>query len=72
MYYCEGKYCSRRNECAHHKPDTTGSLQQWLDMSTQGSGQAGTDINGKPYCIVEAWCGDDAKQYTYFEPVKED
>jgi hypothetical protein len=40
-------------------------------MSTQGDGQAGTDINGKPYCIVEAWCGDDAKQYTYFEPIEE-
>lgn len=71
MYYCAGEFCSKRNECAHHKPDTTGRLQQWLDMSTQGSGQAGTDINGKPYCTVEIWCGDDAKQYTYFEPVEE-
>lgn len=40
-------------------------------MSTQVSGQAGTDINGKPCYTVEIWCGDDAKQYIYFEPVEE-
>jgi hypothetical protein len=72
MYYCEGKYCSRRGKCAHHKPDTSGKLQQWLDMSTQSSGQAGTDKNGKPFCIVEAWCGDEAVDYKYFDPVTED
>lgn len=69
MYYCDGKYCSIKEDCAHHQPDLTGKLQQWLDMSTQGSGQFGTDEDGKPFCNVEAWCGDEAPEYTYFLPI---
>jgi hypothetical protein len=49
----------------------TGRLQQWLDMSTQGSGRAYTDSTGTYFCFVEAYCGDDAKQYTHFMPIGE-
>ena len=69
MYYCEGKYCSRRNECAHNKPDTSGRLQQWLDMSTQGSGQYWNDDSGKPHFHHEYWCGDRADGYKHFVPI---
>ena len=69
MYYCEGKYCSRRNECAHNKPDTSGRLQQWLDMSTEGSGYSGIDENGKHFCRHEYWCGDRADGYKCFVPI---
>lgn len=72
MYYCEGKYCSKKEDCDHHQPDTSGRLQQWLDMSTQGSGQAGTDENGKPFCKIEAWCGDESVDYKYFEPISKE
>ncbi len=73
MFYCEGKYCSRRAECVHNKPDISGRLQQWLDMSTQGSGQCWNDDNGKPHFHHEYWCGDRAKGYEHFVPIcKED
>jgi hypothetical protein len=69
MFYCEGKYCSRRAECAHNKLDTSGKLQQWLDMSTEGRGWGGIDDNGKPFCNHEYECGDLAPRYNRFEPI---
>lgn len=72
MYYCAGEFCSKRNECAHHKPDTTGKLQQWLDVSTEGSGYGGIDANGKYFCHHEYCCGDRAPRYKSFEPIDEE
>jgi hypothetical protein len=66
MYYCDGKYCSRKEDCAHHQPDLTGRLQQWLDMSTQGSGRYWTDEDGNPRSEIEHWCGDGSVRYPYF------
>lgn len=66
MYYCVGEFCSKRNKCAHNKPDTSGRLQQWLDMSTQGSGHAGIDKDGKSFCKHEYECGDRALYYKHY------
>ena len=71
MFYCEGKYCSRRSECAHNKPDTSGKLQQWLDMSTQASGQCWKDDNGNVHFQLEHWCGDSSNNYEHFVPICE-
>lgn len=69
MYYCAGEYCSKRNECAHNKPDTSGKPQQWLDMSTQGSAKVGIDDWGRPVGYHEWYCGDRADNYKHFVPI---
>lgn len=72
MYYCAGEFCSKRNECAHHQPDTTGRWQQWLDMSTQGSCNYWNDEDGKPRSDLEVWCGDESVDYKYFKPINKE
>jgi hypothetical protein len=70
MFYCEGEYCSKRNICAHHQ-GIPGVLQQYLDMSKQGSGRYWKDKDGNPRSEVEHWCGDNSTNYKHFEPIKE-
>ena len=46
MIYCEGKYCSRRNQCAYHEAFDWEYPRQYLDESTQGYGSEGIDEKG--------------------------
>ena len=47
MYYCEGKYCSRKDQCAYHELFDWKCPRQYLDQSTTGSGYGGIDENGQ-------------------------
>ena len=46
MFYCEGKYCSRRDKCAYHEVFDCKYPRQYLDQSTQGYSSEGIDKNG--------------------------
>lgn len=72
MYYCPGKYCSKRNECARHQVSEVELWQQYLDMSTQGSAKVGIDDLGRPVGYHEWSCGDRAAGYKHFEPISEE
>lgn len=63
MIYCEGRNCSRRDECAYHEQFESKHPRQYLDLSTQGQGYGGMDKNGKPFCYHKYCCGDMAEQY---------
>ena len=66
MFYCPGEFCSKKNECLHHKLKNSKCLIQLLDMSTQGHGFGGFDKNGKYYNHHEFECGDRAPTYRAF------
>jgi len=64
MSHCQGSNCSKKYLCQKYFND--GDV---VDFSTYGSGKAGTDENGKPFCEVTVWCGDNGTNgYKYFEP----
>lgn len=67
MYYCEGKYCSIRDKCYHHKFHKTDVWVQYLDQSVQGFGHYGEDENGNKFAYNEYNCGDRAPKYSYFK-----
>ena len=64
MYYCEGKYCSMRDKCAHHQISESDGWVQDLDQSTEGYGYYGEDENGKQFSHHEFTCGDRAPKYS--------
>ena len=43
MIYCEGKNCSRRDQCAYHELFESKYPRQYLDCSTEGRGHGGID-----------------------------
>lgn len=67
MIYCEGKYCSRRNQCAYHEVFDCKHPRQYLDQSTQGHGSVGIDENGKHFSHHEFSCGDRARCYSRYK-----
>ncbi len=65
MFYCPGEFCSKKNECLHHRLKDSKRCIQLLDMSTQGfgCGRFGSDGSG-PYAFHhEYYCGDRAPAY---------
>ena len=58
MFYCEGKYCSRRVKCAYHENFDWKYPRQYLDLSTEGSGYEGIDKDGNRISCHEYSCGD--------------
>ena len=67
MIYCEGKHCSRRNQCAYHETFDCKYYRQYLDKSTQGRGSGGIDKNGNHFCHHEFLCGDRASHYNCYQ-----
>ena len=69
MIYCEGKYCSRRNQCAYHEIFDWEYPRQYLDESTQGCGSEGIDENGNCFSHHEVFCGDRSKHYNLYKAI---
>ena len=67
MIYCEGKYCSRRNQCAYHEAFDWEYPRQYLDESTQGCGSEGIDEKGNFFSHHEFLCGDKANHYNLYK-----
>jgi hypothetical protein len=67
MIYCEGEYCSRKDQCAYHELFESKHLRQYIDESTEGHGYGGIDSNGKPFFHHEFYCGDRAKYYRHYK-----
>ena len=67
MIYCEGKNCSRRDQCAFHEHFEWKYPRQYLDQSTQGMGYEGIDKSGKPFSHHEFFCGDKADFYKHYK-----
>ena len=67
MIYCEGKNCSRRDQCAFHEHFEWKYPRQDLDQSTQGMGYEGIDKSGKPFSHHEFFCGDKADFYKHYK-----
>jgi hypothetical protein len=63
MIYCEGRNCSRRDECAYHEDFESKYPRQYLDLSTVGRGYDGIDENGKWFHHHDYCCGDKAEKY---------
>ena len=63
MFYCPGKYCSKKDTCLHHRLEDSEITLQLLDMSTEGCGYGGVDENGNPFSHHEYYCGDHAPSY---------
>lgn len=63
MIYCEGRNCSRRDQCAYHENFEWKHLRQYLDKSTQGHGSQGIDENGNIVLRQHFTCGDNATGY---------
>lgn len=64
MFYCPGEFCSKKNECLHHRLKNSIRSLQLLDMSTEGHGYGGIDENGKHFSHHEYYCGDRASKYS--------
>ena len=58
MFYCEGKYCSRKDQCAYHERFEWKYPRQYLDLSTEGSGYEEIDKDGNRTSCHEYSCGD--------------
>lgn len=67
MFYCEGKYCSRKDQCAYHENFEWKYPRQYLDESTEGSGYGGIDKDGNPFWHHEYFCGDKASSYKCYK-----
>lgn len=57
--YCEGMFCSKRNQCALHRVSL--GTYEYIDWSTYGGGQAWTDAEGNTHIETWADCGDEGK-----------
>ncbi len=68
MIYCEGKYCSRKDQCAYHEDFEWKYPRQYLDDSTEGYGYGGIDENGNCFWHHEYYCGDRAPKYSRYKP----
>ena len=67
MIYCEGKNCSKRDKCAYHEQFEEKYPRQNLDLSINGRGYGGIDVNGRPFCNHEYFCGDKGEQYPFYK-----
>lgn len=67
MIYCEGKYCSRKDQCAYHENFEWKYPRQYLDMSTEGCGWEGIDNDGRRFGHHEYFCGDRANFYKHYK-----
>jgi hypothetical protein len=63
MFYCEGKNCSRRDQCAYHESFEWKYPRQYLDQSTNGTGWGGIDKKGNNFFEHRYNCGDKADYY---------
>lgn len=67
MIYCEGKYCSIKNQCAFHEAFEWKHPRQYLDWSTEGSGYGGFDKEKNYHFFSNEYCcGDRAKRYSRY------
>ena len=72
--YCNGKWCSKRNECARHATVMREEgLFQNVDWSTFSRGLTYTDYYGKTHTEICVYCGDDGdfKMFMKIENTKE-
>lgn len=67
MIYCEGKNCSRRDQCAYHELFEWKYPRQYLDCSTEGMGHGGIDKNGDNFYYHWYICGDNAEHYRRYK-----
>lgn len=67
MIYCEGEYCSRKDQCAYHELFECKYLRQYIDESTEGCGYGGFDKEGKYFSHHEFYCGDRAEWYKHYK-----
>ena len=67
MYYCEGKNCLRRNQCAYHEILDSEDIRQYLDRSTNGIGIVLKDENGNNYIKCDYDCGDNSSYYRNYK-----
>ena len=67
MIYCEGKKCSRRDQCAFHEKFEWEHPRQYLDESTQGMGWGGIDKDGNYFSNHRFCCGDNADRYYQYK-----
>lgn len=67
MIYCEGKDCSRKDQCAYHENFEWKYPRQYLDMSTEGFGWEGIDSDGRRFSHHEYSCGDRADFYKRYK-----
>lgn len=66
MYYCEGKNCLRKDQCAYHEVFESNNPRQNLDQSINGS-TITLKIDNKPY-FKETWnCGNNADYYRHYK-----
>lgn len=68
MIYCEGKYCSRKDQCAFHEEFEWKYPRQCIDYSTEGIGYE--EFDEEKNCRFhrhEYYCGDRAKCYRRYE-----
>lgn len=62
MIYCEGKNCSRRDQCAYHELFEWKYPRQYLDWSTEGTGYTGINKDKDYFC-----CGNNADYYKQYK-----
>jgi hypothetical protein len=68
MIYCEGEYCSIKDQCAYHELFECKHLRQYIDESTQGCAYGGFDREGKHHSFHhEYYCGDRAEWYKHYK-----
>ena len=63
MFYCPGRFCSKKDICLHHHLKNSMRCLQLIDMSIHGS--VGESIDRAGTCIsqYEPHCGDRASKY---------
>lgn len=69
MIYCEGKYCSRKDQCAYHEQFECNYPRQYIDQSTQGCAWGGfaSDGSGNYEFHHEYYCGDNANWHKHYK-----
>lgn len=64
MIYCEGKNCSRRDQCAYHELFEWEHPRQVRDCSTEGTSYGPFyDENNKAYMKTNWDCGDNSNRH---------
>lgn len=67
MIYCEGKHCSRKDQCAYHETFEWKHPRQYLDKSTNGTGCSGVNEKGETVSAHHYLCGDNADYYNLYK-----
>ena len=67
MIYCEGRNCSRRDQCAYHEHFEWKYPRQYLDCSTEGMGHGGIDKDGNHFYHHWYSCGDNSDHYQRYK-----